>query len=473
MTRIVLTLIAITTARADPPAQPDPPVQAALDHRGWHEGTVAAASDEVLAGPTPEAVVLPEVVDQLVDRPTLLIYYSPTCPHCRAVAPELVRLSASLGDRAKLVWVATGSQSELSVKEFVDEFGIKGTSLQDTDRNISAALGARYTPSVLLVDRERRKVVVRDLWYPYRPGNDTLVRLRLAEEPWSVFAAGQYHGNNSCGACHVEEMRSWKLSHHSIAWMTLVDRNRHFDAKCTSCHVTGAGAVGGWDGDAHSPLVDVGCEACHGPGGPHDGVPTAPASTCEACHDTDHSIAFAYTRGLPHLDHFVANSMDDNTYETARRAIFNGEVKQHLVAFPEGETVGSDACEACHAEEYAWWTDSDHARAMATLPEASRDQVDCVRCHATPNKTGLPAATVDGYRRDESVGCESCHGAGTDHIAAGGGTDNIQGLGDSCPVCVLEALCTSCHTPEWDASWNLDRRLLGVEHRGPTHAPQP
>jgi len=49
-------------------------------------------------------------------------------------------------------------------------------------------------------------------------------------------------------------------------------------------------------------------------------------------------------------------------------------------------------------------------------------------------------------------------------VAAGGGKDNIQGLGESCPVCVLEALCTSCHTQEWDKDWDLDTHLKAIDH---------
>ena len=36
---------------------------------------------------------------------------------------------------------------------------------------------------------------------------------------------------------------------------------------------------------------------------------------------------------------------------------------------------------------------------------------------------------------------------------------NIVGLGDSCPECVIEEVCTNCHTPTWDPAWHLDTRL--------------
>ena len=59
---------------------------------------------------------------------------------------------------------------------------------------------------------------------------------------------------------------------------------------------------------------------------------------------------------------------------------------------------------------------------------------------------------------DDGVGCESCHGSGQAHVADPT-KDNIVGLGDSCPVCVIEAVCTTCHTKEWDPDWDLDQRL--------------
>jgi hypothetical protein len=96
-------------------------------------------------------------------------------------------------------------------------------------------------------------------------------------------------------------------------------------------------------------------------------------------------------------------------------------------------------------------------------PEEATDAA-CVRCHATPKKTGFPSSEAVDFRLDESVGCESCHGPGQVHVAAGGGEGNIEGLGEDCPVCVLEAMCTSCHNPTWDPDWNLDAGLAAIAH---------
>jgi hypothetical protein len=88
--------------------------------------------------------------------------------------------------------------------------------------------------------------------------------------------------------------------------------------------------------------------------------------------------------------------------------------------------------------------------------------VQCVSCHAT-EKT-KPATKVSDFHKG-GVGCEACHGPGEQHVAAQGGKENIVGLGDSCPVCVVEAICTRCHTPEHDPDWNLEEALKKVGHR--------
>jgi hypothetical protein len=70
---------------------------------------------------------------------------------------------------------------------------------------------------------------------------------------------------------------------------------------------------------------------------------------------------------------------------------------------------------------------------------------------------------LNEYRMDESVGCEACHGAGGEHVKEPT-KDNIVGLGESCPECVIEAICTSCHTPAWDPGWELKTRLNSIRH---------
>ncbi|TNE91522.1 MAG: hypothetical protein EP330_05045, partial [Deltaproteobacteria bacterium] len=234
------------------------------------------------------------------------------------------------------------------------------------------------------------------------------------------------------------------------------------------------GQPGGWDGDPGSHLTSVGCEACHGPSGPHDGTATEPRTTCEGCHDEKHSIAFSYDKGLPLIDHYAANGMTDEDFRARLEALGSGRAPRPLLAFAQGKNVGADACKECHAEEHASWSASPHASAMDALAQAypskelaegeAAGKAECVQCHATAKTSGPPPKEVENFHVGEGVSCESCHGPGETHVAEGGGKDNIEGLGEDCPVCVIEAVCTSCHTPDWDATWDLDTHLPKVGH---------
>lgn len=451
-----LLLLLTTVALA---ASPDP--------RGWTAGTVAAGAERILKGPDPEQLPelsFPKDFARRLDRRTVLFYFSPGCPHCQAVGAEVGQLARDLPPEVQVLGIASGSSLPADVDAFKKAYGIDFEMVIDTDREIGATMGARSTPSMLMVDPtlDKKKVRIVDVWYPYQPGFDVYVRMRAAKDPWSVFQG--YQGNGACLGCHQQEAEAWALTHHSIAWRTLEQSRKTEDTKCVGCHVTGFGQEGGWTAEKPE-LTGVGCEACHGPSGPHDGERTEPATTCAGCHDAEHSIQFSYAKGLPLIDHFAATGLTDEAFREKRLAVIDGEAPRALLAFAADPTVGSEACKSCHEAEYSQWSGSPHHHAMQTLRDAEKEgDVGCVRCHATADRGGPAPDELASFRVDESVGCEACHGPGKAHVEAGGGTENIEKLGDDCPVCVIEAVCTSCHVPEWDEDWNLERDLPKVGH---------
>jgi hypothetical protein len=119
-------------------------------------------------------------------------------------------------------------------------------------------------------------------------------------EPGRAF----YVGDAKCGPCHKAALAFWKGTVHANAWETLVEVGKQNDYKCTSCHVTGYGQVGGSSLGHTKGLQDVQCEVCHGPGSIHvaekgleepSSVHTeTPASTCKNCHTEQHSDTFQY-----------------------------------------------------------------------------------------------------------------------------------------------------------------------------------
>ena len=98
------------------------------------------------------------------------------------------------------------------------------------------------------------------------------------------------------------------------------------------------------------------------------------------------------------------------------------------------EIIGAPKCKGCHkaktGDQWKTWTESAHARAFETLAsEQSRSiakekglgdpqtENACLRCHATRASLGAGAVINEKakYADSEGVGCESCHGPGSDY----------------------------------------------------------
>lgn len=68
--------------------------------------------------------------------------------------------------------------------------------------------------------------------------------------------------------------------------------------------------------------------------------------------------------------------------------------------------VGSSKCRVCHPAEHLAWSATAHARTFARLPENARSDSRCLECHATGGTAAFP-----------EVGCEACHGPGSEYRA--------------------------------------------------------
>ncbi len=467
MRRALLPLLALLLIAADgAPARP--------------EGAAVGSGFDRIVNGTPLAPPVLDVslvndqadmpdLDSLVTRTTVLFYFSATCPHCQEVAPELAELAKRRTD-VDFVGIASGANGLTEITAFAKTYGLTFPMYKDFARKFASANQARSTPTVLVVRPAADGFETLEEYRPFARGMALLLELRLAgvagTDPWAAFPKDRYVGGTACGACHLQENASWGLTHHSVAYWTLYERKKLEDAACVRCHVTGLGQPTGFTlGDHGSPLADVSCEACHGMGGPHGAVrrpASAAREACVGCHDAEHSIAFDVDRAVPHIDHWRAVTLSAEEFRAAREDLVEGRAAKPLLAFPEGRNLGQDACRSCHPAQAASWARSRHAAARKTLKaRGSAEDPACVRCHGVA-KVDAPKAAGDWYA--DGVGCEACHGPGEQHVAAKGGTENIVGLGASCPECVIEAICTTCHTPEQDPDWALEAALKAVRH---------
>lgn len=119
----------------------------------------------------------------------------------------------------------------------------------------------------------------------------------------------QIAGTHVCTECHKLSDQSWHASKHSHAWQTLVDKRSQVDPSCQQCHTTGYGVPGGFLQVARSsPLVNVGCESCHGPSNSHALNPKMKTTylareQCVRCHDHENSPEFDYAKYWSKIAH--------------------------------------------------------------------------------------------------------------------------------------------------------------------------
>jgi len=205
----------------------------------------------------------------------------------------------------------------------------------------------------ILKSSDVQDVVIRTYRDPLLENSPRPIEAYFERTPTKSGAEYVGADEGSCAGCHPKAWETWATSRHSRAWKTLVDqdlppapddrkgrlKNAIWDPDCVKCHVTGFGEVSGYAGiekealRPEAPLVNVTCEACHGPAGDHAerasrGDPSWPGAhaphvpgeadfaadpakaqrdfaaaeaLCMRCHDPDNSPVFElrpYWKGL-------------------------------------------------------------------------------------------------------------------------------------------------------------------------------
>lgn len=118
--------------------------------------------------------------------------------------------------------------------------------------------------------------------------------------------------------------------------------------------------------------------------------------------------------------------------------------KHPRVPLPDGlKYLGNESCRGCHDYEYDMWAKNPHAHAYETLVKVgSQYDPECVQCHV------VGFGYESGYISEKSakglrdVGCEVCHGPGSDHLKAV--TSGRLDMGIAQP----QSKCIDCHYPD-------------------------
>jgi hypothetical protein len=131
--------------------------------------------------------------------------------------------------------------------------------------------------------------------------------------------------------------------------------------------------------------------------------------------------------------------------------------------------VGSEACRTCHATAYEAWAKTKHFHAWDTLVKAETDPSrygwpvtkypDCVSCHVVGFREKTGFVTFDETPHLSAVGCERCHGPGSEHLQSP--EKNRLGIHGGVPASVL---CTQCHDFEQSPDFLYGDRWKVIEH---------
>ena len=152
------------------------------------------------------------------------------------------------------------------------------------------------------------------------------------------------------------------------------------------------------------------------------------------------------------------------------KTAFNAKLEALVSASPEpipevpaGEPtyVGNARCATCHPTQMEFWKTTNHGHAISTLVKRNKSfDNNCVGCHVTGYRK--PGGSVLGnFNNLENVGCEQCHGRGSDHVVDGDKT--------KITLEVPATVCVECHNDEHSPRFNYDAyrpNILGTGHGG-------
>ncbi len=415
----------------------------------------------------------------LAGKVAVVVFFLPTCPHCHDILRFLDGLAARLKHDDLVIVPVSIQDRRYLIEDMLRSQKISLAAYTDPDENAKKAF-AHYlgVPDTIVIDR-RGRIVARHAGAEARTEALITMEVRQALGVANPFLTAKetWNGSDACRVCHQDQHATWSLTAHAGAFQTLVEHGADKDPECLPCHTVGWDEPGGYSLEKPAAFLEaVGCESCHGRGGPHqskDFLAKGFEPVCLECHTEKHSLRFGFAERLPLVSH-AANAQFAALSPEERKALVEKRDKRERTLFEKGRFVGSESCKSCHEPQHALWKESPHAHAFATIAKQGKPDDTCVRCHVTGfgEDGGYPA----GGPALVNVGCESCHGPGEKHVAEGArrkGT--ILALSDKCDSCVILQICGSCHDGKWDPDleFELEAKLAKIRHGMREAASQP
>ena len=326
-----------------------------------------------------------------------------------------------------------------------------------------------------------------------------------------------YVGARVCGSCHDgagmgHQYSKWLLHKHSQAYASLskpgskeiavlsgVPQQPQESPICLGCHATAA-ETEAWERDPTFVLQDgVQCERCHGPGSEYmseevmrdpvaavkAGLRTSPKNECMKCHYVKGSHVAVHKRPQMDMEKAWQEFAHPLPEKTALPEKTQPPAKMPAVAGPK--FVGSDTCGSCHKGpamgfQNSLWRMSSHARAYARLAtprafeiakerglQGEPQRLDaCLKCHST-GQGEPPGRFAATFVKEQGVGCEACHGPGSDYSDEAAMRDKRTAASLGLKPVTAET-CSPCHQGTDAKPFHFAEAKLKIAH--PTKAQQ-
>lgn len=147
----------------------------------------------------------------------------------------------------------------------------------------------------------------------------------------------------------------------------------------------------------------------------------------------------------------------------------------------QGNYVGSQACADCHETANRIWKKTKHSEAWKSLTDTAKParnfDPECIACHVVGwNTTELLPYKVGFLSEKEtprlvSVGCESCHGPGENHVQAESGSNTAlqeklrQAIRLPAEGGAAKKHCLTCHDGNNSPHFDFDTYWEKIEHK--------
>ncbi|MHB8970584.1 MAG: multiheme c-type cytochrome [Pirellulaceae bacterium] len=261
---------------------------------------------------------------------------------------------------------------------------------------------------------------------------------------------------------------------------------------CLGCHATGSEAEE-WEREEALHLEDgVQCEKCHGAGSEYmdEEIMTKPEAAraaglfipqktdCMNCH----KVKGSHVAVLPVKKFDIDEAWERLKHPSPEKWDLMGDPVYPPVADAKApQYIGSIQCGKCHEAsamgyQYSYWRLSAHADAYAKLgtPRALElakeagvtgdplTEPACLKCHTTVHHA--PAGGQrDSYALDEGVGCEACHGAGSQFAEEAIMRDEPAALQAGLKP-VSRDTCLPCHEQAHGKPFDYDEAAKKIAH---------